>query len=243
VLTGLIAYQFGQQAKVPPGTPVPGAADVANAAACTAFVQKNWNGYAGSGVLAVNVATIALSLIGADPGGFVRYVGYYDFGTGSPTLAGIPYLPPNCSTAITAGVGWTNGVERVGITTAKIIRLLSLGDPSRIGWVDPQCGGQWNPASNFVQLALFGNPAAPNNNLTVPGYPHPVNPTGTNAIANCVNLSLPRTVAGGLVPLGGVAAPPPSTPEAPLILLLPIAAVGVCAAAVWILRRRRVTAA
>jgi hypothetical protein len=243
ILTGLILTSLGQPGKAPAGTPLPTPAQVANQNACKTYVFGQWTGPAMSGQLAVNVATIALNLISADPGAFVRYVGYYDFGTGSPTVATfggvLNYLPTTCSSAITAGVGFTNGVQRIGITAAKIIRLLSNNDPSRIGWVDPQCAGAWNPAAPFMQVNLVSYPPAPNNTVLVPGYPHP-SPQGMTAIANCVNLSLPRTVAGDLVPLGGTAAPPPVTPEAPLALLLPL--VGLVGLAGWMVRRRVVVA-
>ena len=230
------------------------------AANCSAWVRDNWQGYQGpyAGSLAINVAAISLALINADPGAFVRYVGYYDFGTGSPKVtfeikafgktltSNLPYLVANCAAAITAGVGWTNGVQRIGVTAAEIIWLLAGNDPSRLGWVNPQCAGAWVPASNFVQPGLVdhtfdaagkvvnGKDGKP---IDVPGYPHPLDPTGTGAIANCVNLSLPRTAAGDLVPLGGVAAPPPGTPEAPLAALLPLIAAALLGA--WVLRRHR----
>lgn len=189
VATQLVSRQMG-----PPVTwfvtPAPAAA-IANVPACNNWVfggggvAPAWNGVAISGTITANVAGIALQLIAADPGAQVRHLLYH-------TWARDPNLPPNCQPAQTRATGMFNGWIQVGILIAQIVWAFFGGNPNRIQAV---CAQAWINGPAFVQMRLmsWGIP----NWAFVPGWAHP-NAAGRNAMANCVNGTLPRAPGGGI---------------------------------------------
>jgi hypothetical protein len=189
VATQLVSRQMG-----PPVTwfvtPAPAAA-VANVPACNNWVfggggvAPAWNGVAVSGTITANVAGIALQLITADSGAQVRHLLYH-------TWARDPNLPPNCQPAQNRATGMFNGWIQVGILIAQIVWAFFGGNPNRIQAV---CALAWINGPAFVQMRLmsWGIP----NWAFVPGWSHP-NAAGRNAIANCVNGTLPRAPGGGI---------------------------------------------
>jgi hypothetical protein len=175
---------------------------VANPGACTDYVHGNpagnatpgapagaipaaWNGAAVSGRMSAGVAAIALGLIMADPGAQVRWLLYYRW-------IGDPNLPPVCNPAAIRASGLMNGWIKFGIFVAKVVWTLMFGNPRRIQAV---CQLLFNPGPGSIQTRLLSFGVA--NWAILPGYPHP-NAAGRNALANCVNGTLPRAPGGGI---------------------------------------------
>jgi hypothetical protein len=198
VATQLVSRQMG-----PPVSwvvaPAPAWA-VANPAACTDWTFGNpagnpgappgaippaWNGVASSAAISAGSASIALRLIGADPGAQVRHLLYYRW-------IGDPNLPRVCNPAAVRATTMINGWITVGILIAKIIWAFLGGNPNRIQAV---CQLLWNPGPAFIQTRIvsWGIP----NWALVPGWPHP-NAAGRAALAGCVNGTLPRAPGGGI---------------------------------------------
>jgi hypothetical protein len=173
---------------------------VTNAASCTDWLFGNaagnpaappgviapaWDGVANGAVIAGRTMTIALALIGADPGAQVRNVLYY-------TWRADPNLPAVCTQAATQAVTMLNGWITIGAVVAKILWAFLGGDARRI---QPVCPLAWNPGPTFIQVRLLSNGIP--NNRNVPGWPHP-NAAGRTALAACVDGTLPRAPGGGV---------------------------------------------
>jgi hypothetical protein len=135
-------------------------------AKCDSLIRQNWNGYNSSIGLQIsdNARAIVARLRGADQSARIHWLDYYNI-AGTFLL-----LPSSCH------YGINNALTRLHDVAARSL-------PGNIDWVDtdPALGGRGDLLQPFNPLK------DPFHHFFVIGWPHPLSPFGTSALAEAIH--------------------------------------------------------